>query len=323
MKFFARISKTRGFAIAQAFFVTILWSSSWPIIKFGLQDENLTPFNFAGLRYIIAASILMTAVLFSSKHRKEVKKLSKRWWLKLIIYGLIFYTVTQGAQFFGLNYLEAIDVSLLLSFTPMLVLIIAIFMIKEIPNYKQIILVIIALVGALLYFIPLIEIDLTFFVIISLVVVVIGVFANTISAIMGRAINKLKEFSPLVITAISMFIGSIVLLILGFSIEGIPTISWVALGYILWLSVVNTAFAFTLWNQAMRRLRAVEISIINNTMTFQITILAVIFLSERPSPLQWGGLVLVALSGLILPLFGSKKESKIDEKILDDTKNEE
>jgi drug/metabolite transporter (DMT)-like permease len=213
----------------------------------------------------------------------------------------------------GLDYLPAITVSLLLSFTPILVLIIAVFTIREKPSFLQIVFVLAALVGALLYFIPSLNLDVTTSIIIGLIVVIIGVLANAISTIIGRSINQKKVLSPLVITAVSMFIGSIVLLIVGFIREGFPSISLLGVGYILWLSVVNTALAFTLWNHAMQRLRAVEISIINNTMLFQITILAVIFLSERPTPLEWGGLAIVAISGLLLPLFKTKEKRDIDQ----------
>jgi drug/metabolite transporter (DMT)-like permease len=306
-------TKTRPFAIFQAFFVTILWSSSWPIIKFGLEEENLPPFIFAGLRYIAASMILIIAVLASSQYRRELKGISKKWWFILIFYGLIFYTITQGSQFLGLDYLPAITVSLLLSFTPILVLIIAIFTIKEKPSFWQVVFVLAALGGALLYFIPSLNLNLTTSIVIGLIVVVVGVIANALSAVVGRSINQQEILSPLVITAVSMFIGSIILLIVGFAREGVPSISPTAVGYIIWLSVVNTAFAFTLWNHAMQRLKAVEISIINNTMLFQITILAVIFLSERPTLLEWIGLTIVAISGLLLPLLKSKDKKESDQ----------
>jgi len=315
------MTKTRPFAIFQAFIVTILWSSSWPIIKFGLEIENLPPFIFAGLRYVTASVILIVAVLVSPRHRRELKTITKKWWLILIFYGLIFYTLTQGAQFLGLVYLPAITVSLLLSFTPILVLIIAVFTIKEKPSFIQIIFVLTALGGALLYFIPSLNLNLTTSIIIGLVVVIIGVLANAFSTIVGRSINQKQVLSPLVITAVSMLIGSIILLVVGFSVEGVPSISLTGVGYILWLSVVNTALAFTLWNHSMQRLRAVEISIINNTMLFQITILVVIFLSERPTPLEWVGLAIVAISGLLLPLFKSKDKESTERNEIEDTQN--
>ncbi len=317
------IVNTRSFAIAQAFFVTVLWSSSWPIIKFGLEDEGLPPLTFAGLRYVVASLILVGVVLSIKKHRNTVRKMSTRWWLKLVIYGLIFYTITQGAQYFGLLRLDAITVSLLLSFTPMLVLIFAIFILNEIPSIIQAILVLLAIGGAIMYFYPIVNLSLSTYVIIGLVIVGVGVFANAFSSIMGRSINKLKELNPLVITAISMLIGSAVLLIVGLSTEDFPTLTGRAIFYILWLSLVNTAFAFTLWNHAMQRLRAVEISIINNTMTFQITVLAVIFLNERPSAIQWVGLMITAIAAILLPLFKMKEDKKLlpestDSELVDD-----
>ncbi|MCK4253377.1 MAG: EamA family transporter, partial [Candidatus Heimdallarchaeota archaeon] len=293
--------------IFQAFFVTILWSSSWPIMKIGL--ESIPPLFFAGLRYFIASLILVIIVLSTPKNRKMIKTISRRWWIKLVIYGLIFYTFTQGAQFVAILYLEdTITVSLLLSFTPILVLILAIFLVKEKPNLAQILFVFTALVGALMYFYPFVEVQTSILGIIGLIAAIVGLVANALSTIMGRAINKSQKFSPLVVTTISMLIGSVVLLVSGIIIEGIPVLSLTSIGYILWLSFVNTAFAFTLWNNVMRKLQAVEISIINNTMLVQIAILALIFLNERPSVLEWIGVAIVAVSALLLQIFKPKRD---------------
>ncbi|MCG3223388.1 MAG: EamA family transporter [Candidatus Heimdallarchaeota archaeon] len=287
--------------------MTILWSSSWPIMKIGL--ESIPPLFFAGLRYFIASLILVIIVLSTPKNRKMIKTISRRWWIKLVIYGLIFYTFTQGAQFVAILYLEdTITVSLLLSFTPILVLILAIFLVKEKPNLAQILFVFTALVGALMYFYPFVEVQTSILGIIGLIAAIVGLVANALSTIMGRAINKSQKFSPLVVTTISMLIGSVVLLVSGIIIEGIPVLSLTSIGYILWLSFVNTAFAFTLWNNVMRKLQAVEISIINNTMLVQIAILALIFLNERPSVLEWIGVAIVAVSALLLQIFKPKRD---------------
>jgi len=45
-----------------------------------------------------------------------------------------------------------------------------------------------------------------------------------------------------------------------------PVLSLKGWGIIVWLALVNTAFAFTLWNRTLQVLSAVESSIINNTM---------------------------------------------------------
>jgi drug/metabolite transporter (DMT)-like permease len=58
---------------------------------------------------------------------------------------------------------------------------------------------------------------------------------------------------------------------------------------------VNTAFAFYLWNQTLKVLRAFELSILQNTMLIQVAVLAWIFLGERVTNEMAFGMVLVLL----------------------------
>ena len=53
----------RPTAIAQALLVTFLWSTSWVLIKIGLNDLVLPPITFAALRYALAALVLMPLAL--------------------------------------------------------------------------------------------------------------------------------------------------------------------------------------------------------------------------------------------------------------------
>jgi drug/metabolite transporter (DMT)-like permease len=126
----------------------------------------------------------------------------------------------------------------------------------------------------------------------------IGVIANSISAILGRDINRSKNISPLVVTFVSMGIGAIILLSIGLILDGFPVISLKTWLFILWLAIINTAFAFTLWNLTLRSLTAMESSIINGTMLIQIAILAWVFLGESIS-LQEGIGMLIAVIGAV------------------------
>ena len=73
---------------------------------------------------------------------------------------------------------------------------------------------------------------------------------------------------------------------------------------ILWLAVVNTALAFTLWNLSLRHLGAGESAVINNTMLLQVALLGWIVLDEVPTALQWLGLVIVSVGIAITQLRG-------------------
>jgi len=296
--FLQKIDKSHWIAVFQALFVTLLWSSSWVIIKFGLKE--LPPLIFAGLRYSIASLILLGAVLLIPEQRMALKSLSPTWWRRLVGYGILFFTFTQGTQFIGLALLPAITVSLLLNFATIFVVIFAILFLQEIPNKKQLFFIGLALVGVYIYFYPT---NLSEYSNLGILIVLIGVITNALSSILGRTINKTQELSPLLVTTVSMSIGSLFLLGSGFIVDGFPPLTCLGLFYVLWLSIFNTAIAFTLWNKAMQRLRAIEITIINSTMLPQITVLALVFLGELPTLFDWIGIFLIFISALFVQLF--------------------
>lgn len=133
-------------------------------------------------------------------------------------------------------------------------------------------------------------------------IVSIGVLANAGSAVLGRAINREGHLRPLTITTVSMGIGATILLIAGLTTQRMPSLSWQSWAIIAWLAIINTAFAFTLWNLSLRTLSAMESSIINNTMAVQIPILAVVFLGERLTGREATGLVIAILGTLLVQL---------------------
>ena len=303
----SKVSRTQLVAVSQAIFVTVLWASSWVIIKFGLEQENLQPLIFSGLRYTFASIILLVVIAARSEYRKSTKSLNRRWWGILAVYGAIFVSITQGSQFVGLFFLDAIMVSALLNLTPIIVLLIGVTSLRETPSWNQTAWIIIGVFGAMLYFYPL---DLLIQTLLGIIIVLIGVFANAISSILGMYINRERVAPPVVITGISMAIGSAILLTTGLIIEELGVITPLALFYILWLAIVNTAFAFTLWNKAMQTLRAIDMTIINSTMLPQIVVLSILFLGESPTPLDWVGLILLAVSITFVQISQARKENK-------------
>jgi drug/metabolite transporter (DMT)-like permease len=130
----------------------------------------------------------------------------------------------------------------------------------------------------------------------------VGISTNAVAAIIGRDINRSREYPALHITVVSMGAGAIALLAAGLWIDGLPTISWKGWLIIGWLAVVNTAFAFTLWNHTLRTLTAMESSIVNGTMMIWIPVLAVLFLGEHITGRQLIGLVLGGLGVLVVQL---------------------
>ena len=298
---------SRTLAILQALFVVFLWATSWVFIKIGLNE--IPPIIFAGLRYFLAFIVLLVALLFGDT-KKEIRTLPPRMWWQLILLGFLFYAVTQGASFVALAYLPAITVNLLWSFSSVIIAVMGFAWLSEKPTLFQWGGIGLAVVGACIYFFPVTIPHAQEF---GVLIAVVGILANALSSVMGRGINRSSTYPPLIVTVVSMGAGSIALLVTSLFVEGIPVISLNSWLIIIWLAIVNTAFAFTLWNHTLRTLTAMESSIINGTMLIWIPLFAVIFLGESISVKGIFGLIAVGLGTLIVQLrrFHPKKRASI------------
>ncbi len=295
------MNKSHAFVILQALFVTFLWSTSWVLIKIGL--EEIPALTFAGLRYTIAFIALVIYMILTKK-LSQFKYLERSQLKKILLLGVVWYFFTQGAQFLGIFYLPTIQVSLFLNFTPIIVMIFAAMFIGEKPSKNQILGVVIYLGGVLLYFFPIESSDVK---LIGYLIMIVGVIANAMASVLGRNINRSKKTSPVLITTISMGVGGILLLMSGVAINGVPSISVSGWAIIFWLAIVNTAIAFTLWNRTMRYLTSVESSIINGTMLIQIAVLSWIFLDQELSSKSIISIVIVTC-GVIFVQYKKRKK---------------
>lgn len=292
--------KQHTIAVLQALFVVFLWATSWVFVKIGLHD--IPPVTFAGLRYFLAFVCLLAVLLFNNS-RTEIKALKLTEWGRFIILGVLLYAGTQGAVFVALAYLPAVTVNLLWSFTSVLIAILGVMFLSERPKIFQWAGMLLAIAGAMIYFYP---VEIPHKQTLGFMVAILGILANAASSVLGRDINRTSKHNPLVVTVISMGVGSVILLIAGISFEEAPTLNFQSWAIILWLALVNTAFAFTLWNHTMRTLTAMESGIINGTMLVWVAIFAVIFLHETITAKELVGLVGTSVGTLIVQLRTTK-----------------
>jgi drug/metabolite transporter (DMT)-like permease len=290
------VSRPHLVAVLQALFVTLLWSTSWVLIKFGLAD--IPALTFAGLRYTLAALCLLPFAL-TRERRAALRRLSRRNWLGVIALGLLYYSLTQGAQFVGLALLPSVTVSLMLNLTGITIALMGIVLLDEKPSLWQWAGITVNLIGVAVYFYP---VTLTASQGWGLLVMAGAVLANSLSAILGRGFNRDRVLDALTLTTASMSIGAAVMLVAGMAAQGLPPLTLSNWGLIVWLAVVNTALAFTLWNHTLRTLSATESSLINNTMLIQIAILAWIFLGETLALKEFIGLGLAGAGALMVQL---------------------
>ena len=278
---------SRNKAILQALFVTLLWSSSWVLIKSSI--EEIPPLTFAGLRYFIAFLVLLPGMF---RKRESIRQITKKEWGQLLLLGLVYYAFTQGGQFLSLKYLDAITLSLMLNFSAPLVAIIGLVVLHESVSKLQWGGLALFLLGVLIYFSPQTGLPKSA---IGLLLGAFTVIANAIASVLGRGVNRQKNLDPILVTGISMGFGAVLMLVSGIVFQGLPPLSSNSWLILILLAVVNTALAFWLWNKSLQVLTAMESSIINNTMLIQISLLAWLFLGEK---ITWIGAIGLAIASL-------------------------
>jgi drug/metabolite transporter (DMT)-like permease len=277
-------------ATIEALLVTLLWSSSYVLTKIGLYD--VPPLTLVGCRYLIASLILLPIAICKGEHRT----ISRNSWWKLGLLGLLGYTIAQGLQCVGLYYLPSVSVTLILNFTPILVLGFNRVVSGGVPSKDQLAGMTLVLLAASLFFSDqIIEYNLHGF-----VFTFISGMGWAGYMVAGKILFKSTEISALGNTAFSMAMGTALLSSSAYFIEGASLISIPGWLIIIWLGVVNTALAFFLWNHALETLEAFELSVLQNTMLIQITILSFLFLGEIFHPVKYIYLALVFIGVYIV-----------------------
>ncbi len=287
---------SRATAVLLALVVVSLWSSSWVLIKLGLED--IPPLTFAGLRYFLAFVALLPFSLTGSS-RRALGSLSRRSWLLLGALGLTLYAVGVGGQFVALFYLPTVTTRLLFAFNTIVVALLSGALLREPPSRLQWCGVLAAMLGIYTYFHP---VDIPTRELTGVASALVGMLGFGLGALLGRKVARSGTISALLVTSVSMGVGSVLLLGCGLAVQGLPAISISNWLMILWLSVVNTSLTFVLWNHSLRTLTAVESNIITNVMIVEITALAWLFLGEHLTLVDVVGLGLVIAGTIMVQL---------------------
>jgi drug/metabolite transporter (DMT)-like permease len=283
--------------------VTFLWATSWVFIKVGLDDLELRPISFAGLRYALAAAILLPfGVRAVQRARRDGPGVDRRLAGRLVLFGLVFYAAAQGMQFAALDVLPAATVGLVLATIPVWIGGVAWLRARERATASQLVGLGMLVGGAGLYFGG---VDLGTVGWLGMASAVACAAASTVGQHMARDVNRDSHGQlggAIGITTISMAIGGVALLAIGVAIEGWPALDERGWAIVAWLAAVNTAFAFTLYNRALRVLTAVESSTIVNLLLVMVAVMAWIFLGETLDGGQVVGLAVVTIGVLVVQL---------------------
>jgi drug/metabolite transporter (DMT)-like permease len=287
---------------AAAVLVTILWSSSYVLIKWELSD--IPPLYFATLRYALAFMVLLIAdIRFGSRGRSPVSSGRRRTAL-LVIAGLAGYTVAQGFQFVGLFYLPAIATSFLLNFNPFFVLLLGVAVMGEGATIPQLGGLGVALLGAWAFFSDRIAWGGQLF---GVAVVLVSGIGWAVYVVAVRFLHKAGRTSSLHLTTVTMGVGVAGMVVLTLLSGQYAPLTANGVIVIVWLATANTALAFFMWNWSLRAIPAYELTVLQDVMLIEIAIFAFVFLGEAITPLMIGGMALVLVGVAIVQLKAGRR----------------
>jgi len=275
---------TRLLAVSEALLVSLIWASSFVVIKVGLA--YLQPLTLAGMRYFSAFLLLVPLLI---RHRGLHDNSARGHWIRLFVMGLCAYVIGNGSLFWGLQYLPATTGSFLFNLTPLPVLFLGILWLQEMPTAWQVVGLLVTLAGSALFFSPGLGAGES----LGVAVVALGLIAFAIFGVLGRGVAKGRQVDVVPLTAIPLGFGGGMMLLLALGIEGVPDLSFTGLAIVLWLAAINTVFAYLLYNHSLQVLTAVELNVVLNLAPLGTALMAGLLMGEWLTAIQVVGMFMV------------------------------
>ncbi len=273
-----------------------IWGSTWLFIKLGLED--LPPFTFAGIRFVIAVAILATIVAI---RRLSLPK-TARDWLLLVISGVLAFCVNYGLLFWGEQYISSGLAAVLQSTIPAFGLVIAHFYLPgEQMTPVKILGVVLGVIGVAVIFSNQLDV--------AGPKALAGCAALIVSSSGAAYSNVLvktygKHLDPAILAGGQMFFGLIPLLLIGIPWEGSPlNFHWTPMAVLalFYLAIVGSVVAFLLYYWLVQNMDVTKTMLIALVTPVVAVTLGMLVLNEE---LHWrtllGGLMIISGIAIIV-----------------------
>ena len=284
-----------------------IWGSTWLFIKLGLAD--LPPITFAGIRFVIACSILFSLI----RIRQIPLPRARADWLLLASSGILSFGLNYGLVFWGEQYITSGLAALLQATLPAFGLVFAhLHLPAERLTWTKIGGVVLGVFGVGVVFSNQLAV--------SGRQALAGCVALILSAMFAAYSNVLvkrfgKHLNPAVLSAGQMLFGLLLLLAVGIPLEGNPLkLHWTLMAVIamVYLAIVGSVIAFMLYYWLVLNMDVTKSMLIALVTPVVAVILGMIVLDEE---FGWrtlaGGAMIILGIGFIVVRKTKKKEEVV------------
>lgn len=271
------------------------------IVMCKVLTSNIPPYSIAFLSLVISMVILLP---FQLKYRYEIKKITKREFILMILQALTGIVLTRVLTLYGLKYISAINTGLINSTTPAIMTLFSIFLFKERPkllNYTGLGFTILGMVVINCFSVNVTASK-------STIVGIILIFGAVISEVLMTVFRKKtrENISSITNTTLLFSISIIILLPFvlfeaqSFNISSITSNNW----FIICLyGTFGSAFAYLLWGRGVLKVSTVKVGMGLAMIPLSSVTLSTLFLKENFTIIHFAG-ALFCIGGIILGSIG-------------------
>ncbi|OMF18156.1 EamA family transporter [Paenibacillus amylolyticus] len=259
----------------------LLWGSAYPSIKLGYIAFNILPediaskYVFAGYRFTLAGMLLL---LLSRIVRKQKLQLSRPQWTGLIMLGILQTGLQYMFFYVGVANTTGVKGSIMNATTTFFSVVLAHFIYKNDKLSRN------KIVGCLLGFVGVIIVNfhtdlLAFsFSFTGEGFVIIAALVFSVTALYAKRLTA--TIDVLIITGVSLFVGGLVLTLLGLSLGGRVThFTLESTSNLIYLALLSSV-AFCLWNMLLKYNKVGRVSVYNFLIPVFGALLSALFLGE-------------------------------------------
>jgi drug/metabolite transporter (DMT)-like permease len=237
-----------------------------------------SPFAFMGLRYLVAAGILLT--------------ISKKIILSRNLLYLSLMTITSTMFWsYGLLYVSPAESAVLSYSMPLFSLPIAFMMVKEKPSRTELAGIFVGFAGIMIYGLPLLQ----GFTEVGMFLTIINAFFWGMFTVFYR---KLRDQDPVSINASQMLIGGLIMMALS-PFDFTLKINYEFLIDLAWMATLGGAVQFLLWNYMIRISKVNRVTVLAFSVPIFTMILSAIMTDALPGILAISG-VTIMFSGILV-----------------------
>jgi drug/metabolite transporter (DMT)-like permease len=244
-------------AVAVWCVLCLIWSSTWLFIKLGLAD--LPPLSFAGIRFVVAASVLWGIVAI----RRPPLPKGFRAWGFLALTGFLAFSLNFGLLFWGEQRTSSGLAAVLQATIPAFGLALAHLLLpSDRMTRAKVLGVSLGIAGVAVIFS-----DRTTLAgpdaLRGGIAIVAGAFAVALSNVLVK--SRGASFDPVILAGVQMTFGLVPLVAVGFLLEGSPfAFRWTsrAVFSVLYLALVGSVVAFLLFYWLLQRMDVTKVLLI-------------------------------------------------------------